>query len=516
MPLEHSLSQNQAMHSVFAMGAMPLALSHRQMLAILQGDLVDAGTTRIVRQIICRELCGSVLNLVRLPATQTQDAVRVLLCPEPPGNMSTPRLTGYVIHENREVRYGHCDPVAETADSGRVHWQPLRLALDRIDRLPTISDPEWRALRRAEAPHDLQQIRRGVWEQHVRRLRLKPRPGRSPRVVENSARYFDSVTDMVVTPLLGEIQEIERQLIKAFLFPMHKYLVRPRALRRPTNIERRRNRQQATNAYPFLEDIWYRDPKVESPLANSLISRLDAQEKRLLRSFIEGGAPILGALCRFLALDPWMIDHLRLHWQAYFQFDRCCHPDRQWDVGAALAFWTPETAPRTLEELHRLHDLFYRFDGRQTPFFRTILTPISPKDRRRLRQIVTTDADGRNMKFYLGFLDSLCEWIAKQYGQSVDDDMPHLLRVESLDDWWVMAQRWHAINVTLQRSAGNCDPDRPALIRIAWPPLLRSTERIDFFTFKSIDTYAGLLAESAQMQNCASTYGPNARPANRT
>lgn len=511
MSLEYSITTDEATQSAFSLQAMPLNLSYRQMLSILENESGFPGTAKIVRQIIRQELCTSVLNLVRLPATATRGSVRVLLCPgtlesDCPDNMPMPRPTVYVIHENRDVRYWQTDAIIGTVGSGQVDWCLLNLALADLSRLSVISDSESRALRRAEAPQDLQFIRRCRWDHHVGRLRMKPRHGRDLRLVVNSARYFDGITDMVVTPLLDEIRLIEQRLIKAFLFPMHETLVRPRTAHRPTKNERRRNRQQAVESYPFLEDLWYTDTKVESPLANSLILQLDALEKRQLRLVIDEGRPIREVLCLFLRLDPWMIDHLRTFWPAYLEFDRGWYPDRQWDLGAFLALWTRETAPKTLDELNRLNDLSHRMNRRTTPFYRTIQTPISPDDRRRLRRLVVNDSDARSMQSYLDFLESLTDWIAKHCGQNVDDNLPQLLGVETLDDWWVMARRWHAINAKLQRSAGKVDPDQTTPIHIEWPPLLKSAENFGPFTFESINSYARLVVESEQMQNCASTY----------
>lgn len=510
MPLEYSLTEQQATQADISLHPIPLSLPHRQMLSILQNESGFVGTARLVRRIIREKLCASALNLVRLPATVTRESVRVLLCPATPESespYSPERLhpTIYVIHKNREVRYWQCDTAVAPVDRGQVNWQGLHIALTDVSGLPPASDPEWRALRRAEAPQDLQRIRRCVWEQHVRRLHMKPRPGRDPQLVASSARYLEHITDMVVSPLLEEIQRIERRLIKAFLFPLHETLVRPRTVPRPKGAERCRNRRQATESYPFLEDLWYRDSKVESPLANSLIARLEPEEKRLLRRLIDEGRPILEVLCRFLALDPWMIDHLRQCWPVFLEFDRLWHADRKWDLGAALALWTRETAPKTLDELHRLNELSHRMDGRPTPLYRTIRTPISPEDRRRLRQLVS-DIYARKMDTYLDFLDSLTDWIAKQCGQDVNDDLPQLLGVKTLDDWWVMARRWHGINARLQRSAVKVDTDSNPAIQLQWPPLLRSPEFLGSFTFESLQSYARLLAESEQMQNCASSY----------
>ena len=296
-------------------------------------------------------------------------------------------------------------------------------------------------------------------------------------------------------------------MIKVFLFPTNGSFARPRTDRRPTVIERRRNRGQAVESYPFLEDLWYMDIKLESPLANSLISRLDRQEKKHLSRLIDEGRPIADALCRFLWLDPWMVDHLRFNWAVYLKFDRSWHPDRQWDIGAALALWTPETAPRSHDELERLNDLTYRFDGRPTPLYRSIHTPILPADRRRLRQLVLNDSDAHRMRTYLYFLDSLNQWIARQSGQNYHDDLPRLLGVSSVSGWWTLARRWHAINATLRRRYSRTSPsDEQAPIELHWPGLLSRDEKIGAFTFKSLMSHSQLKEHSESMRNCTASY----------
>ncbi len=509
MQLEYSLSSEEADRAVLELRPTPLRLAARRNLNQFEEESGLYGLTRVVRRLLTQDLCGSVLNLVRLSATLTRDPIPVLVCPGSrvvdAGNLVPACPTVYVIHSSSQLRQYHHPSLCASTDPFQLDMAALAQALANPDQFQPVPEGDLKALRRGELPCELGANRLAVWQHHVHRLRIDADSGRPLGVVARSSRYFADVTTLVVTPLLKEMQERERALIKTFLAPLNDQDVR-QTLRRPTALEKQRNRCQAVESYPFLESIWHTDKQTESPVATSLIAELDPRARAKIRRIIDDGQPLVDILACELRLDPWMIDHLRRHWPAYLAVDRSHYPDRRWDMGAMLSLWTPETAPQSLEELERLEALTYRRHDCLTPLYRSIDTPVSSEDRRSLRKLIYIGPFGERMLAYLEFIYSLNRWISTQLGQDFYADLPHLLGAKNVNDWWLMARRWYLLNANLQRRTSERPAAAEAAIDLQWPALLTRVESIGPFTFRSLNSCADLATESAQMQHCASTY----------
>jgi hypothetical protein len=323
------------------------------------------GRTRTVRKLVKDDLCASTLNLVRLPAIAARGSMRILVCPgerlvDTTGHLAWASPSAYVIHENRELKLLRDESLCATRTPFQLNLTVLQDALTSAQGFQPVAKAHLNALEFGGLVRGLLATRQAVWEHHVRRLQVSPDTCRHIEIIARARRYLIEVTHRVIEPLLAEIRDSEWSLIKAFLAPLNERPAR-RTRRRPTSLERQRNRCQALETYPFLESIWPSDDKTPTP--TSLMSALSPRELRTIRRVIDEGQPLSSLLERKLGLEPWMIEHLRRHWPAYLPFERVHYDDHRWNLGAMLSLWTPETAPQNREELLALYLLIYARDG---------------------------------------------------------------------------------------------------------------------------------------------------------
>ncbi len=454
------------------------------------------------------DFCASSPDLVQLPATSTRESIPLLVFPgeriiDAGGRLAWASPSAYVI-QDRELRLFRDVSLCAGRSPFQLSLTALQDALTSETGFEPVAKAHLKALHNGELVRRLLATRQTVWDHHVRRLQINPAKCRHVEMIVRRSRYLVELTH-VVDSLLADMRDSEWALVKRFLAPLNEYTVR-RTLRRPTALERQRNRYQALETYPFLESIWHTDDLTESPVANSLLSTLSPREVKTIRRIIDEGRPLSALLARELSLEPWMIEHLRRHWSQYIIFDRTHYPDHSWDLRAMLSLWTPETAPRTLDELHRIHALTYRHYDNATLLYRSINFPLCREDRRTLRQLVSSGSDCERMLGYLAFIHSLNHWILNELGRDCIKDLPRLLGAKNVSDWQVCARRWHAINAELKRRAGDGEASRDSSAPLEWPALLTRVETVGDFTFHSLHTYEDLKAESQAMQNCASTY----------
>ncbi len=510
MQLIHLSAADEAIPDVLVLPSTALSISNRRTLSELEQESGFPGSTRTLRTLIKQDLCSSALRLVRVPAAAKRDPVCVLICPgerivETAGRLAWTSPSAYVIHENHELRRLCDDTLCATRVPFRLNLTALQDALTRPAGFQPVTQRDLQALTFGDLARARLAVRQSVWDHHVRRLQIKPETCRNIRIIACSTRYLDDVTRQVITLVLDELKASEQDLVKTLLAPLNERPVRPKR-RRQTALEKQRNRHQALDIYPFLESIWHTHDRIESPVATSLTAALKNRDLRKLRRAVDDGRPLVRRLARELRLKPWMIEHLRCHWPAYRAFDRGNYPARCWAMGALLSLGTPETAPQTLEELQRLESLINRNRHHVTPLYRSMVTPISSENRRALRKFTQSGSCGDAVLAYLEFLYSLNRWISAQLGQDYYRDLALLLRTKTLDDWWLLARRWHAINDQLQRRAGDGNAFPNASVHLEWPALLTRVESLGGYAFMSLNTYTDLLAESENMKNCASTY----------
>jgi hypothetical protein len=84
--------------------------------------------------------------------------------------------------------------------------------------------------------------------------------------------------------------------------------------------------------------------------------------------------------------------------------------------------------------------------------------------------------------------------------------LSQLVGAKNLNHWCLLARRWHVLNNQLRRRAGERTASPDASVHLEWPALLNQVESLGDYTFRSLNSYSDLLAESESMQNCASTY----------
>lgn len=505
MPFNTSSSNE----SISVVKLRPAPLRDRVPHEFMRLDAIHGKSHSGVRNLIRDDLLASTPALVRLPPASSRYSTPVLVFPgerviEAAGGLTWAIPSAYVI-QNRELR--RLNDVSLCA--GRAPFQlnvtVLQHAFTSGTAFAPVTKAHFKALQSGDLVRRLLATRQAVWDHHVRHMQINPDKCRYVHMIVRHSRYLVDVTTHVES-LLAQMQTAEWAQVKAFLAPLNQLTV-SRDRRRPTVHERQRNRCQALEAYPFLESICAAGSvKDELYPATSLLSVLSPRDVKTVRRIIDEGWPLSAVLARELRLEPWMIEHVARHWPAYLEFDRLFHPDGNWDVRAMLSLWTPETAPKTLEELKRLDSLAYWHLHCATPRYRGVDVPMSPGDRRTLRQLVRSAPDCEEMLGYLRFLRSLNRWILNEVGRDCSADLPHLLGIKHVDDWQVCARRWHAINAELKRRAGENEALRDPSAQREWPALLTRVENVGDFTFHSLHTYQDLKAESLRMQNCASTY----------
>jgi len=510
MFLEYSLTTEEVMGATVSLRAMPWSIANRRMLAGTS-TVVTVSPERIhkTRHILQHDVCRSVANLVHVPSPGRAETV--LISPrhstiDVHGNRVLANPTVYIIDAERGVCHLRTGALCSKECLQQVDLAFLRDALaDRASFLP-IEDADRRALRAGEFPQINVRTRLALWNHESRRQRASADRGLDLRIVAESARYFYEVTWMVVEPLIEEVRRVERQLIMSFLRPLLEIRRKRPVTPRFTAAERDQHRAQAIATYPFLMGLWHRDSKSEAPDANSVTGRLQTVDKQLLRRAIDDGQPLTELLVQLLDLEPWMLNHLRGHWATFRAYDRSTAPDRQWEVGRTLALFTPETAPKTIEELLHLRNLTERMDRTPTPIVHCLGVTITPLDRRQLKTVLGSTTKTALLLEYLDFIYLVNSWIAKHVGQNHYAELPELLGVRRFDDWWTLARRWQSRNKKLARQILTAQAANDERIDLSWPSLLTRVERIEGFSFTSRSSYAALELESQLMHNCASSY----------
>ncbi len=512
MSLEYSLMMQEACSPTLALRPMPWSVANRRM---LEGSnmLITSVSYRVheTRRIIRRDVCSSVANLVHVQADPAGPAESVLISPrhstiDANGNRVLVNPTIYIIDGARGVCHIRTEAFCAKHCPSQIDMLFLRHAIANRASFAPITDASRRAFRAGEFPHINTRTRLGLWHREMRRQRASADRGLDLRIVAESARYYDEVSWMVVEPLIEEVRQAERQLIASFLRPLLESRLKRRLPRRFTAAERDQHRSQAIAAYPFLKDLWHRDPKTESPDANSLTGRLHTKDKQLLRRAIDEGLPLTELLAQLLNLEPWMLNHVRDHWSTFRAYDRVIAPDGQWELGRTLSLFTPQTAPTKVEELHRLRKLTERIGRTPTPLAQCLGANIPPHDQRQLKAVIGSATKTSLLLEYLEFVYSLNAWVSKRLGQNHYVQLPELLGVCKFNDWWILARRWQSRNRQLQRQRVSARAANDEQIEIAWPSLLTRVERIGSFSFTSRRSHAELLLESELMRNCAASY----------
>jgi len=414
--------------------------------------------------------------------------------------------TVYILDEDRGVCQLRTDALRSTTCPQEIDLAFLREAIANRMVFTPISDADRRTLRASELPHINTRTRLALWRHEVLRQRARPDRGLDSRMVAESARYFDDMTWQVVEPLIEEGRQVERRLIRNFLRPLLEKRLQRRVARRATAAECQRYREQAVDTYPFLKDLWHRDPKIESPDANSLTGLLEPADKQLLRRAIDDGQPLAELLLQLLNLEPWMLTHLRLHWTTFRAYDRSEEPDRQWDMASKVALFTPETAPTQIEELQHLRKLTERMDRSPTPIVPCLATTMTPSDQRQLKAVLGSTSKTSLLLEYLEFLYSVNAWVSKCLGQNHYVELPALLGVRTFGDWWTLARRWRSRNKKVYRQGWGAQAANGETIDLSWPPLLTQVEQMGSFSFTSRSSYSELRLESKLMYNCARHY----------
>ena len=210
-------------------------------------------------------------------------------------------------------------------------------------------------------------------------------------------------------------------------------------------------------------------------------------------------------LARELKLAPWMIKHLQRHWSEFHDHDgRYGHTG--WDIGALLATWTPETAPRTAQELDRLSALT-GFDHTEVlPFFHSTQAPLRSRDRHVLCQLLRDEKQYRRFWLYIVFLDTLSAWIEQHTGDPICARLHELLGLPTVTDWWTLCNRWHRINDELSQSLGRTRKSTPPSDPVTGFGLFDEPIGVGEYTFTSLNEWMDLKAEAERMENCVLGY----------
>jgi hypothetical protein len=281
--------------------------------------------------------------------------------------------------------------------------------------------------------------------------------------------------------------------------------MRPTASHKIPSTDRGHRRRQAIELYPFLEALQHLRSTPAHHSANSLAAQLTRPQRRALWHAIDHGLPLASILARALKLAPWMIKHLQRYWDEFHDHDRR-YEHKGWDIGALLASWTPETAPRTTQELKRLSSLtgFDHYEVR--PFFHSTQAPLRSHDRHLLWQLLRDDAQYPRLQRYMVFLNMLCLWIEEQTGDPIVGRLQQLLGVITVTDWWTLCNRWHSINDELRQSLGitmNWAPPSDPLTHFG---LFDEPITIGEYAFTSLNNPLDLKAEAERMNNCVEKY----------
>jgi hypothetical protein len=97
-------------------------------------------------------------------------------------------------------------------------------------------------------------------------------------------------------------------------------------------------------------------------------------------------------------------------------------PSLLWGIGSALSGWTPETAPKTSDEIDRPLRLISRLKGCITPLAGSNEVSISSENRRTLHRLVQSKTAYEQMVAYLQFIHDINDWIAVQVGHDHCDE----------------------------------------------------------------------------------------------
>jgi hypothetical protein len=280
---------------------------------------------------------------------------------------------------------------------------------------------------------------------------------------------------------------------------------RSTASHQTTSAKREHRRRQAIELYPFLEALQHLHATPAHHSANSLAAHLTRSQRRTLWHAIDQGLPLSAILARELKLAPWMIKHLQRHWDEFHDHDRR-YGHKGWDIGALLAPWTAETAPRTAKELKRLSSLT-GFDHYEVlPFFHCAQAPLRSRDRQLLCQLLRDHAQYRRFQRYRVFLNSLSAWIERRTGEPISLPLHELLGVTTVTDWWTLCNRWHRINADLWQSLAHALKSTTHSDPVTHFGLLDEPITIGKYTFTSLNNWMDLEAEAKRMDNCVEAY----------